>query len=229
MKKVLIFILAMMTAVLFLGSSVMVASAEESTTTEVENEDITEILEKLADSEELTKALQEYLSKYENAEMVYFNEKILPVLIAVGVLMLGGIALIFPSIKKNKQYNQLLGLYNQSQAQLKEMQANSNLEKQAREDFLLSFGEEVKKIALDTNLYKNIISRAKENKALLEQMRSVLLLVCANEPDAVALLTKTASETVVEEDEIIIENLKAEIRRLSGENAEEIIDKAVNV
>lgn len=225
MKKVLIFILAMMTAVLFLGSSVMVASAEESTTTEVENEDITEILEKLADSEELTKALQEYLSKYENAEMVYFNEKILPVLIAVGVLMLGGIAMIFPSIKKNKQYNQLLGLYNQS----KEMLSNSNLEKQAREDFLLSFGEEVKKIALDTNLYKNIISRAKENKALLEQMRSVLLLVCANEPDAVALLTKTASETVVEEDEIIIENLKAEIRRLSGENAEEIIDKAVNV
>lgn len=218
MKKIVLALLLVLSLTFFCGTTIF-ASAETVTT----------------DSEVLSD-MQDYLNKYENEEIAFFNQKILPLLIGVGTTILGYIVSILPNIKKNKKYNQMAGYVSaikdenaDLKKQLADLQYNKELEKQATQNFLDKFHKETEKVTLDMNLFSKIAGLEEENQAQLEKIVSCLLYIVADEPNAVKTLTATASQKVVEKDEKIIENLKNALRKLSGETAEDIIKTAEQV
>lgn len=207
---------------------------EDNTDTKID--ELIAKLENKVGSTELTDALQDYLSTYENENIKYFSEKILPIVIACAFLMVGGLVLIVPNVKKSKKYNQavayiknLENLLNEKTEEIKAIKDNAELVKQAQNEFLNEFAKETAKLSLDMNLFSKISASEKENKALLESIKNGMIYICKDDAEAIKIFTQTASEKVVEEDEKKIVNLENEIRKLSSDNAEEIIKNAEQV
>lgn len=252
MKKLLtgftVAIVMILLAVVMLPTFNLTASAEEITEppvqeettqdglTEEEIDKIIAELENKAGSKELTDALQNYLSTYENENVKYFSERILPIIIACAFLLGAGVICLIPSIKKNKRYAQAVAYIktlekqlNDKAEEIKAIKDNAEAVKQAQNEFLSNFAKETSKLALDMNLFSKISAEEKENKALLESIKNGMLYICKDDEEAVKLFTQTASEKVVEEDEKKIVNLENVIREMSGDKAEEIIKNAEQV
>lgn len=212
---------------------------DETTQDGLTDEKIDELIAKLeekAGSQELTDALQNYLSTYENENVKYFSERILPIIIACAFLLFAGVVCLIPSIKKNKRYTQAIAYIktlekqlNDKAEEIKAIKDNAEAVKQAQNEFLSNFAKETSKLALDMNLFSKISASEKENKALLESIKNGMIYICKDDAEAIKIFTQTASEKVVEEDEKKIVNLENEIRKLSSDNAEEIIKNAEQV
>lgn len=230
MKKILLLIIATLCLTVLCGTTVTAfAETTEPTVTQDEIDTIIDKLEELSDSGELTAQLQQYLNKYENEDIQFFNQKILPIIISCGVLLLGGLVMVFPSIKKNSKYNKLVGYVTALEDKLKAYETTSETESQARQNFLTAFTEKADKVALDMNLFAKISRLEEENQAELEKIVSCLLHIVSEDADAVKLLTQTSSQKALEKDEKIIEQLKNVIRKISGETADDLINQAENV
>ena len=226
MKKVVLCLLFALVLCLGISNTIIIANAEEPSDTIqtiIDSEQKEEITNAVLD------AIKPYLQEYDNEYVKYFNEKILPSLIGVVVSLILGVCLFAPYIKKVKENNQLKGILYEMKKQSEEKAENENAETLARQEFLDSFKNETGKIALDMNLFSKIATWEKENKALLEQIKNFLLVIGAENSDAVSTLGMTASEKVVEQDAIKIENLENLVRTLSGENADDLIKKAEQV
>lgn len=227
MKKLLLCFILVLTLCVSLGSTAMVVKAEEPTTNE-----ITTIIDG-EQKEEITNAVLEaikpYISEYDNEYVKYFTEKVLPALIGAVVTLILGVCMLAPYIKKVKENNQLKGILHELQKVNADKEATATAEQTARDNFLSAFKGETDKLSLDMNLFSKIATNEKENTALLEQIKNFLLVIGAENSEAVSTLSMTASEQVVKDDEKKIVQLENVIRQLSGENAEELIKKAEQI
>lgn len=227
MKKLLLCFILVLTLCVCLGSTAMVVKAEEPSTNE-----ITTIIDG-EQKEEITNAVLEaikpYISEYDNEYVKYFTEKVLPALIGAVVTLILGVCMLAPYIKKVKENNQLKGILHELQKVNADKEATATAEQTARDNFLSAFKGETDKLSLDMNLFSKIATNEKENTALLEQIKNFLLVIGAENSEAVSTLSMTASEQVVKDDEKKIVQLENVIRQLSGENAEELIKKAEQI
>lgn len=228
MKKLLI----LLSVVLLLSlGSVAVAYAEEQpaeTTTETTESKLAEYEQKIGEYVAL-------IQDYENEN--YFSNNILPVLIGLGSALLGGLAAVFPAIKKSVAFKQLQGAYamlNKNYDELKKLLAETDITK-IKEALSAGITDELKefKEVVDGKIkdgYGAVLDFKTEFKTDLELLENKLTaltsaaqVVWHGSPEAVEALSKSATYETALQATAREKKLEAYIREQKGEEADAII------
>lgn len=159
----------------------------------------------------------------------FFNEKILPLLVAAFYAVVGLIAFSAPYIKKIVKFNKLHGIY------LKQKEENENLKSllnmtdisKFKEAVETAFTEYVKHaldaVKIDNNLVANLTVQIEVMKAQIQSLIAGATNAWAQSPGAVACLSAAPTESALRVQAAYIAALEGHIKESKGEEAEKIL------
>lgn len=161
----------------------------------------------------------------------YFEEKILPILISAGTVLLGGLAMLVPFLQKNAKYNRLQGLYTKSMEELEkysELLKNTDVSqfKAALEEILSKdLKGSIERLGLDNENVAKMEAKIELLSAQIDALIRGAQNAWSQSSAAVACLTASPSESVVRKQRDQIKALEQYITEYKGEEATAIISK----